>query len=233
MEKITHQETKDTLLKKSVRLLRGALAATMITGAAYAEEKKDDIQTDSKKFEEKSELPEKAWLSDFDVDSISIGRAKVKSRGLHRQLGLYKNNVHIGDMSSEFINYTKDDFIRDVANILDKNNIKYKLNETSDYMVEVELENNAIKKLEEFKGKGLKYGKTKDKEGNDMLVIQGNEGDDFFNIQIDLKNDHNPNTFVKIDVNEQGHLRIEGNDDKPFEYEIFTDGDQVKIKTVN
>lgn len=231
MEKITHQESKDTLIKKSVRLLTGALAAGIITGSVYAEEKKDDGQKSWERFEERVGPQEKAWLAEFGVDSITIGKVKAHARGIHRQLGLYKDGVHIGDISSEFIEYSKDDFIRDVANTLDKKNIAYKLNEASDHMVEVELENSAIKKLEELKAKGLKYGKGKDEKGNDIIILQANEGDDFFRLEIDLKNDHNPNTFVKIDVNESGFLNIEGNDGQPFRYQIQTAGDFIKLKT--
>jgi hypothetical protein len=226
MEKIN---PKETIIKKSVRLLQGLVAAGIITGSVYAEEKKDTGQDSWVKLEEKMNQNESDWLTEFKIDSIKIGKVKNHSRGVNKQLGLYKDGVHMGDISSEFAGYSKDDFIRDVANILDKNDIKYKLNEASDYMVEVELEDSAIKRLAELKNKGLKYGKVKNKDGNDMLVIQGNEGADFFNLEIDLKNDHNPNTSVKIYA-EGGLLEVEGNDGQPFRYEIYTDKDSVKIR---
>jgi hypothetical protein len=231
MEKITH---KETLVKKSIRLLKGALAASIITGSVYADEKQDtENQEGWVKLEQKMNQNESNWLAEFKIDSIKVGKVKEHSRGIHRQVGIYKDGNHLGDIRSDVIEFSKDDFIRDVANLLDENNIEYKLDQSTDQMIEIELEDNAMKKMTELKTKGLRCGKTKNKKGDDVLVIQGNKGADFFSLEIDLKNDHNPNTYVKIDVNEQGHLRIEGKDDKPFRYEIFTEDGSGEIKILN
>lgn len=242
MEKLPTPTTKETLIRQSVRLFKGALAAGMIAGSANAEVRQENVDDNREKTEQKEKVPyeqEAKWLdSEFNNKSLTIGKPKFRIRSPIAQIGIYNNGEHVDDLRGDRVmvfEFSKDDFIRGVANILDKNKIEYKLSEPTDHTVEVDIEESAVKKLEELKTKGLKCGKIKDAKGNDVLFIQGNEGVDHFDLQIDLKNDHNPDTFVKMDVDEKGHLSIKGKDDGEFAYEIYIqDGDsKITIKDLS
>lgn len=58
------------------------------------------------------------WLDDFNVEGLSLDSPKNAVRGIMEQYGVYLRGEHIGDIYSDSIRFSKDDFYSKVLEVL-------------------------------------------------------------------------------------------------------------------
>lgn len=58
------------------------------------------------------------WLNDCKIIGLSLGETRVRSSGIEEQYGIYRNGVHIGDIHSDGLRFSRPEFDEEASRVL-------------------------------------------------------------------------------------------------------------------
>lgn len=61
------------------------------------------------------------WLKNLGVNGIKVGEPYNRARGIMEQVGIYINDEHVGDVYSDGLKFTKEEFLNKVKKIISSN----------------------------------------------------------------------------------------------------------------
>ncbi len=227
-EPIIEKETAEPEIKKPVgrfkRFVNSTLAAATLLGTLPSERasaaESQEVKDSSPSIENVERYAkENEWLKEFGNPELTIGQAEKMVRSPIAQIGIYKAGIYVDDLHSDGIGkFDKEEFIKKLTSLLDKNGIPHKEVTAKQELV---IGEGVTEKVAEL---GMIMGYKTNEKGKKVLTLSANtqlvDKSKAVYYELDMEDDGRPDSYARLEVSNSGSLVLEGKDGESFNIEF-------------